>query len=78
MTVTESPSRVDAVAGVSAQPQGPAILLPRRRPGYLGPVHLTQLLLAEFVLVAVLVEVGGIGGIGPMPRGFCGKYCSGC
>jgi type VII secretion protein EccE len=57
MTVTESPSRVDAVAGVSAQPHGPAILLPRRRPGYLGPVHLTQLLLAEFVLVAVLATV---------------------
>ena len=33
---------------------GPAILLPRRRPGHLGPLHVTQLLLAEAVLVAVL------------------------
>ncbi|HEU4423909.1 MAG TPA: type VII secretion protein EccE [Pilimelia sp.] len=31
----------------------PPILLPRRRPGHLGPLHITQLLLAEVVLVAV-------------------------
>ncbi len=31
--------------------------MPRRRPGYLGPVHITQVLLAEFVLVAVLASL---------------------
>lgn len=51
---------VRAVARVSAESadySGPAILLPRRRPGHLGPVHVTQLLLVEAVLVAVLAAV---------------------
>jgi type VII secretion protein EccE len=35
---------------------GTAILLPRRRPGYLGPVHIMQVVLAEVVVVAVLAS----------------------
>ncbi|MFC4107221.1 type VII secretion protein EccE [Micromonospora zhanjiangensis] len=31
----------------------PPILTPRRRPGHLGPIHVTQLLLIEAVLVAI-------------------------
>ncbi|GAB3160468.1 type VII secretion protein EccE [Micromonospora sonneratiae] len=40
-----------------AEQSGPVILLPRRRPGHLGPVHITQLLLAEAAIVAVLTTV---------------------
>lgn len=56
--MTVSPQPVRAVARVSAdrpEQSGPAILLPRRRPGHLGPFHITQLLLAEAVIVGVLV-----------------------
>ncbi|MEJ3743621.1 type VII secretion protein EccE [Actinomycetes bacterium KLBMP 9797] len=51
---------VRAVARVSAdrsEHAGPAILLPRRRPGHLGPLNVTQLLLAEAVVVAVLLAL---------------------
>jgi type VII secretion protein EccE len=57
---TVSPQQVRAVArvgGEAPEQPGPAILLPRRRPGHLGPVHVTQLLLAEAVVVAVLASV---------------------
>jgi type VII secretion protein EccE len=57
MTVTGTSWPVGAVAPISREPTGPAILLPRRRPGYLGPLHITQLLLTEFALVAVLASV---------------------
>lgn len=55
--MTGSPQRVRAIARHDTEApahSGPAILLPRRRPGYLGPVHITQLLLAEAAIVAVL------------------------
>src|SRR4051812_46171440 len=55
--MTDTSSRVRAVARVGADasaPSGAATLTPRRRPGYLGPVHVLQLLLVEAVLVAVL------------------------
>jgi type VII secretion protein EccE len=54
VSVTGTSWRVSAVAGVGRQSPGPAILLPRRRPSYLGPLHITQLLLTECALVAVL------------------------
>jgi type VII secretion protein EccE len=57
---TVSPHQVRAVARVasdSSDSSGPAILLPRRRPGHLGPVHITQLLLAEVVVVGILASV---------------------
>jgi type VII secretion protein EccE len=57
---TVSPHQVRAVARVSSgspEDSGPPILLPRRRPGHLGPVHITQLLLAEVVIVAILASV---------------------
>jgi type VII secretion protein EccE len=59
MTVTATPQPVDAVAPVraAAERPEPAILVPRRRPGYLGPVHIVQLLLVEVVVVAVLASL---------------------
>jgi type VII secretion protein EccE len=57
---TVSPHQVRAVARVasdSSDSSGPAILLPRRRPGHLGPVHITQLLLAEVVVVGILASI---------------------
>jgi type VII secretion protein EccE len=56
---TVSPQQVRAVARVGGESEqsGPAILLPRRRPGHLGPVHVTQLLLTEAVVVAVLASL---------------------
>jgi type VII secretion protein EccE len=57
MTVTGTSWPVGAVAPISREPPAAAILLPRRRPGYLGPLHITQLLLTEFALVAVLASV---------------------
>ena len=49
-----SSQTVRAAARVPAgRPADPPVLLPRRRPGHLGPLHVTQLLLAEAVLVAV-------------------------
>lgn len=48
------PGRDAAGDGTTPQEQfRPAILLPRRRPGHLGPVHITQLLLVEAVVVAI-------------------------
>jgi type VII secretion protein EccE len=57
--MTESPARVRAVARVRdvASRTGPAILLPRRRPGRLGPVHVVQLLLIEGVALGVLAAL---------------------
>ncbi len=61
MMTSVSPPPVRAVARVGAvapaDPPGAAILIPRRRPGYLGPVSVTQLLLAEAVLVAVVATL---------------------
>ena len=59
--MTESPVHVRAVARVGDQPgtTGSATLLPRRRPGHLGPVHVIQLLLAEIVIIAMLAAAGG-------------------
>ncbi len=39
------------------EPSGPVTLLPRRRPGYLGPVHIMQLLLAETAIIAILATL---------------------
>nr|MDT0659338.1 type VII secretion protein EccE [Micromonospora sp. DSM 115978] len=36
-----------------------AILLPKRRPGRLGPLHIGQLLIAEAILIGVLVALTG-------------------
>src|SRR2546423_5926519 len=53
------PARVRAVAQVGAgmARRGAAILIPRRRPGYVGPIHVFQLLLIEAVLLGLLVAV---------------------
>lgn len=59
MTVTARSQPADAVAPAraAAESPDPPILMPRRRPGYLGPVHLVQLLVVEVVVVAVLASV---------------------
>lgn len=62
MTVSPQsvPHQVRAVARVaseSSNSSGPAILIPRRRPGHLGPLHITQLLLAEVVVVGILASI---------------------
>jgi type VII secretion protein EccE len=56
MTVTATPQPVDAGARgrATADRSEPPMLVPRRRPGYLGPVHIVQLLLVEVVVVVVL------------------------
>lgn len=57
---TESPAPVRAVAriGVDAATRqvtdGPATLTPHRRPGYLGSVHVLQLVLAEAAVLGLL------------------------
>lgn len=58
--MTASPPRVRGPALVDAGPAGagPAVLLPRRQPGRLGPVHLAQLLLTETAIVGVLAAAG--------------------
>ncbi|HKT01303.1 MAG TPA: type VII secretion protein EccE [Rugosimonospora sp.] len=59
--MTESPPHVRAVAQVGSDrpgATGPAVLLPRRRPGYLGPVHVVQLLIAEAAVITVLAVSG--------------------
>ncbi|OLB75118.1 MAG: hypothetical protein AUI14_21705 [Actinobacteria bacterium 13_2_20CM_2_71_6] len=59
--MTESPPRVRATARVGAAApirSDAATLLPRRRPGHLGPVHIMQLLLAEAAIVAVVATIG--------------------
>jgi type VII secretion protein EccE len=58
MAMSEAPPRVRAVARVGADAsteRGPAIFVPRRRPGYLGPVNVMQLVLLEALVVLVLV-----------------------
>lgn len=53
--------RVRAVARVGGERAGsaqPASIAPRRRPGYLGPVHVVQLLAVETAVVAVLATLG--------------------
>jgi type VII secretion protein EccE len=59
MTVTARSQPADAVAPTraAAERPDPPILMPRRRPGYLGPVHLVQLLVVEVVVIAVLASV---------------------
>jgi type VII secretion protein EccE len=54
-TTTTRPVGLDTDA--SAGSPGPSILLPRRRPGYLGPMHITQLLVVEGTLAAVLATL---------------------
>jgi type VII secretion protein EccE len=59
--MTESPVHVRAMARVGNErpgATGPATLSARRRPGYLGPVHVIQLLLAEAAIIAVLAVSG--------------------
>jgi type VII secretion protein EccE len=57
MTMTAPPQPVDAGAPPRATDAPPRpFLVPRRRPGYLGPVHLVQLLLVEVVVVGVLAS----------------------
>src|SRR5436305_6756896 len=53
------PARVRAVAqvGTGMARRGAEILIPRRRPGYVGPIHVFQLLLIEAVLLGLLVAV---------------------
>jgi type VII secretion protein EccE len=59
--MTESPVHVRARARVGDERPGgaaPATLTARRRPGYLGPVHVIQLLLIEAAVIAVLAVAG--------------------
>src|SRR2546429_3090238 len=58
--MTESPPRVRAVARVAESARrgrGP-VIVPRRRPGHLGPLHVAQLLLIEIVVLAAAAAVG--------------------
>jgi type VII secretion protein EccE len=58
--MSESPAHIRATARVGADAtdrHGPATLLPRRRPGHLGPVHVLQLVLVEAAIVAVLATL---------------------
>lgn len=58
--MSESPAHVRATARVgtgATEHRGPAILVPRRRPGYLGPVHVIQLVLVEAAIVAILATL---------------------
>jgi type VII secretion protein EccE len=58
--MTESPVPVRATARVGADAPkhpGAATLLPRRRPGHLGSVHVLQFLLVEATIVAILVAL---------------------
>ena len=58
--MTQPPQRVRAVArvgGSSGRPDAPS-LLPRRRPGHLGPVHIMQLVLVEAAVIAVVASFG--------------------
>ena len=67
--MTETPVHVRAVARVgSYQPEqtGAAALLPRRRPGHIGPVHVLQLVLVEVTIVAILAALNqGIAVLAP-------------
>lgn len=58
MAMSEAPSTVRATARVGADAsaeRGPAIFVPRRRPGFLGPVNVMQLVLLEAVVVIILI-----------------------
>jgi type VII secretion protein EccE len=58
--MSQSPAHVRATAqvGVATRERGgPVTLLPRRRPGYLGPLHVIQLVLIEAAIIAVLVTL---------------------
>jgi type VII secretion protein EccE len=59
MTVTATkPAPAASRSGSgSARRTEPVLILPRRRPGFLGPVHVTQLLVAELVVMVLLVAV---------------------
>lgn len=57
VTATQPPVGAGSRVGAAAERPDPAILVPRRRPGYLGPVHIVQLLLVEVVVVAVLATL---------------------
>jgi type VII secretion protein EccE len=59
MTVSPPPARGLARVGDGGPRAGAdqAVLLPRRRLGHLGPVHVTQLLLAELVIIGVLAAL---------------------
>jgi type VII secretion protein EccE len=46
-----------ARVGTGIERRGPAILTPRRRPGYLGPLHVIQLVLVEAAVLAVLATL---------------------
>ena len=67
--MTETSQRIRAVARVgAAAPDRDGTLLPRRRPGHLGPIHIMQLLLVEAALVVVVAAVGH----GPVALGGAG------
>ena len=59
---TPGSAHVRAVARVGGERSGsstqPASISPRRRPGYLGPVHVVQLLAVEAAVIAVLAALG--------------------
>lgn len=58
MTMNQAPSRVRAVVRVGADPESeaePATFVRRRRPGYLGPVNVIQLVLLEALVVLILI-----------------------
>jgi type VII secretion protein EccE len=59
--MTETPISVRATARVGAGAPRPAAtptLTPRRRPGYLGPVHIAQLMAIEAIIFGVLLLLG--------------------
>lgn len=59
--MSEATGHVRAVARVGSAPPpppGPVMLVRRRRPGYLGLISITQLLVAEILLVGVLAVAG--------------------
>ncbi len=61
--VTQPPVGAGPRVDAAAERPDPAILVPRRRPGHLGSVHIVQLLLVEVVVVAVLATLDR----GPVP-----------
>ncbi len=59
--MTETPVHVRATARVGAalpRAAGTATVVPRRRPGHLGPFHVIQLMLVEVAIVAILLALG--------------------
>src|SRR5215813_3979571 len=57
--MSEASSRVRAVARVDAGPTRAAAPRLKRRPGYLGSIHVGQLVLIQAVLLAVLAALAG-------------------